>query len=60
LKGFAIGGAWVSEKHANFIITDKNARAADVEAVMDHVKKEVEKQFTIELVPEVHVVGEAA
>jgi UDP-N-acetylmuramate dehydrogenase len=58
LKGFHIGGAVVSTKHANFIINDGSATAADIEALIEHVKATVLQKFDIELKPEVHIVGE--
>ncbi|WPL16056.1 UDP-N-acetylenolpyruvoylglucosamine reductase [Thiorhodovibrio winogradskyi] len=57
LKGFRIGGALVSEKHANFIINRGDASAADILALIDHVRAVVEQQYGIRLVPEVHRVG---
>ncbi|MDH3977138.1 MAG: UDP-N-acetylmuramate dehydrogenase [Gammaproteobacteria bacterium] len=60
LKGYRIGGAQVSEKHANFIINTGDATAADVESLIAHVRRVVEKQHDVVLVPEVHIVGEAA
>jgi UDP-N-acetylmuramate dehydrogenase len=58
LKGFCIGGACVSEKHANFIVNTGNARAADIEALITHVIARVEAEQGIRLQPEVRVVGE--
>jgi len=60
LKGFAIGAAMVSEKHANFFINTGNASAADIEALICHVQREVEARTGVRLIPEVHVVGEPA
>ncbi len=60
LKGFAVGGAVVSEKHANFIITDRTATAADVEALILHVQSTVAERKHVQLQPEVRIVGEAA
>jgi UDP-N-acetylmuramate dehydrogenase len=60
LKGFRIGGAAVSAKHANFIINTGDALAADLERLIAHVQKTVEERYGIRLVPEVRVVGEAA
>ena len=57
LKGYTVGGAMVSEKHAGFVINHDNAMASDILAVMDHVKQEVYMQFGVELEPEVKVVG---
>ena len=60
LKGYQIGGAQVSEKHANFIINRDNATATDVEALIDHVRQTVLDKHDIDLVHEVRIVGEAA
>lgn len=59
LKGFHIGGAQVSEKHANFIINTGTAIAADIEALIWHVQSEVERLQGRRLIPEVKMVGEA-
>ncbi len=58
LKGFCIGGACVSDKHANFIINNGNASAADIEALITHIAITVEKIQGIRLQPEVHIVGD--
>jgi len=58
LKGHCIGGACVSEKHANFFINTGTATAADIEALIDYVRAEVESSQGVVLVPEVHIVGE--
>jgi len=59
LKGFAIGGARVSEKHANFIVNPGGgASAADIEALIHRVSDCVREQFNIDLVPEVRIIGE--
>lgn len=55
LKGFAIGGAEVSEKHPNFIINKNNASAYDVKAVMNVVKEKVFEKFNVALEQEVEV-----
>jgi UDP-N-acetylmuramate dehydrogenase len=60
LKGFRIGDASVSEKHANFIINHGHALAADVEALIVHVQGIVAKVHGIELATEVRIVGEPA
>ena len=60
LKGARIGGAVVSEKHANFIINDGDATAEDIERLVEHVRAEVEKASGVRLELEVRVVGEAA
>ena len=60
LKGLNIGGARVSEKHANFIVNNGTATAADIEALILLVQQKVELAQGYKLVPEVHVVGEHA
>jgi len=60
LKGFVIGGARVSEKHANFIVNPQGrARAADIEALIAHVRETVRARTGVELEAEVRIVGEA-
>ena len=58
LKGARIGGAVVSQKHANFIVNEGDATAADIEALIERVQADVEKTFGVRLEPEVRVVGE--
>lgn len=58
LKGFSIGGACVSEKHAGFVINKNNGSAKDVLDVIHHVQKEVKKQFGVELHPEIRILGD--
>jgi UDP-N-acetylmuramate dehydrogenase len=58
LKGFSIGGAIISEKHANFIINNDAASAADIENLIEHVQAVVQEQQGVELVREVHIIGE--
>lgn len=58
LKGARIGGAVVSEKHANFIINSGDATASDIEALIELVRDRVEKATGVRLQPEVHMVGE--
>ncbi len=53
LRGKMIGGAKVSEKHANFIVNEKEAKAQDVLALIELIKKEVKQQFDVELHAEV-------
>ncbi len=60
LKGLTIGGASVSEKHANFIVNDGTATAADIEALIFLLQQKIEQQYGVRLQPEVHIVGEAA
>jgi UDP-N-acetylmuramate dehydrogenase len=60
LKGFRVGGAQVSEKHANSIVNTGNATAADLENLILHVQAEVERRFGVRLEPEVRIVGQPA
>ena len=57
LKGYRIGDASVSSKHANFIINHGTARAADLERLIEHVRSTVERVHGIALRPEVRIVG---
>ena len=57
LSGYRIGGAKVSEKHCGFIVNDGDACAADVLALIRHVRKTVAEQFGVQLEPEVRLVG---
>ena len=57
LKGFSIGGAKVSEKHANFIINTGTASAANILDLMHVIQQKVQKRFGIKLEPEVHILG---
>ena len=59
LKGYRIGGAEVSEKHANFIINRDNASALDIEELIEHVRQTVMEQHGVSLTHEVRIVGEA-
>ncbi len=56
LKGFQIGGAAVSEKHAGFVVNLGGATFADVTAVMEHVRRTVLDKYGVELEPEVRVI----
>jgi len=58
LKGYRIGDARISEKHANFILNEGGATAADVLALMAFVRDEVYEKRGIRLIPEVHIIGE--
>ena len=57
LKGFRIGGASVSQKHANFIINHGEASAQDLERLIGHVRDTVERVHGVALKPEVRIVG---
>lgn len=59
LKGYRRGGCEVSTVHANFIVNDDGARAADIEALVRHVQATVRERTGITLEPEVQFVGEA-
>jgi UDP-N-acetylmuramate dehydrogenase len=58
LKGKRIGGAVISEKHANFIINDNNASAADIESLIQLIQKTVKDKRGILLEPEAKIVGD--
>lgn len=59
LKGQFIGGAKVSEKHANFIINHEGrASSDDIECLIQWVQKKVHEQTSIELIREVHIIGD--
>lgn len=58
LKGLRIGGAVVSTRHANFIINEGAATARDIEALIEQVRAEVERQHGRRLTPECRIVGE--
>jgi len=60
LKGYRLGDAAVSTKHANFIINLGHARAAELEAVIHHVQETVERVHGVRLTTEVRILGEAA
>ncbi len=57
LKGYRVGDASVSTKHAGFVVNLGHATAADVRAVIGHVQDEVERQFGVRLEPEVRFLG---
>lgn len=57
LKGYRIGGAIVSTKHANFIINNGTAKAAEIEQLINYVQQRVTEQTGITLIREVHIVG---
>ena len=58
LKGFRIGGAQVSEKHAGFVVNAGNATANDVLSLIKAVQQKVYKKHGVKLFPEVRIVGE--
>jgi len=59
LKGYRLGGASVSAKHANFIVNEGEATAADLEALIALVQQRVAEATGVMLVPEVRIVGES-
>ncbi len=60
LKGFEIGGALISTKHANFIVNTGRARAADIETLIEVAHTAVKQKFGIDLEREVRIIGEPA
>ncbi|MFQ5634812.1 MAG: UDP-N-acetylmuramate dehydrogenase [Gammaproteobacteria bacterium] len=60
LKGYRVGGAMVSEKHANFIINTGDATAADVEELIEYVRGVVAAKHGVHLDLEVHIVGDVS
>jgi len=58
LKGFSIGGAQVSEKHAGFIVNRGNASCEDVKSLIKYIQEKVEEKYGILLKTEVREVGE--
>ena len=56
LKGFCIGGACVSEKHANYIINQENATAADIENLINHIQNTVKSLHNVELETEIIII----
>ena len=57
LRGFRVGDAQVSEKHCGFVINRGDATAADVMALIAHVRSEVKRRFGVELEMEVKTLG---
>ena len=58
LKGYSIGGAQVSEKHAGFVINKGNATSSDIAALIDYIRKTVYENKGFMLEPEVRFLGE--
>ncbi len=58
LKGFRIGDAQVSEKHANFIINAGNASSDDIEQLIEHIEQVVLQRTGVKLQREVKIIGE--
>lgn len=57
LKGYSIGGAKVSEKHANFIINYNNATSEDIKSLMEYVQKKVKEEYNIDLIREQELIN---
>ncbi len=55
LKGFRIGGAVISEKHANFVIAEKGCKSGDVLCVIEVIKQKVREQFGVDLELEIEI-----
>jgi UDP-N-acetylmuramate dehydrogenase len=58
LMGYTVGGAQISNKHANFIVNINQAQAQDYLDIIQHVKEAVSEKFDIEMVPEVKILGD--
>ncbi len=56
LKNYKIGGAYISPKHANFIVSDGTAKSSDVIKLINKVKREVKKHYNIDLVLEQEII----
>ncbi len=57
LKGFSIGGAQVSEKHAGFVVNTGGATCENVVKLIEHIQKTVRDKFSVELEPEIKITG---
>lgn len=55
LKGYSVGGAMVSEKHAGFIVNYNSATQSDVSELIEYIKTTVSEKFGVELVPEIRI-----
>lgn len=55
-KGLSVGGAMVSEKHANFIINKKHAKGSDIVKLIEKIKEKVKKEYNIDLILEQEIV----
>ena len=58
LKGYKLGDAEVSTKHAGFVVNNGNASTQDILDLIEHIKKEVYKKFKVKIEPEIQIVGE--
>ncbi len=57
MMGYSVGGAQISDKHANFVLNMHQAKAADVVAIIHEVKKRVKEEFGVEMEEEVQYLG---
>ncbi|MFB4162573.1 UDP-N-acetylmuramate dehydrogenase [Alteribacillus sp. JSM 102045] len=60
LKGYRVGGAQISEMHANFIVNVKEAKAGDVLAIIKHVQETIRDKYNVEMTTEVELVRRQA
>ncbi len=58
LKGYCLGGAQVSPKHAGFVINNNKATAEEVIELIYFIKKSIKEKYNVELSPEVRIIGE--
>ena len=58
LKGYTVGGAQVSTKHAGFVVNADNATASDVIELMEIIKKRVQEKFNKNIDLEIEIIGE--
>ena len=58
LKGYNIGDACISEKHAGFIVNNGKATAEEVLEIIEHIKKVVKEKYNVSLEPEIKILGE--
>ena len=58
LKGYSIGDAEVSTKHAGFIVNKKNATAQDILELMKYIQEKVKEKFNVDIEPEIRILGE--
>ena len=58
MKGYSVGDAQVSEKHAGFVVNKGRASAEDVLALMSRIQAAVKEKFGVDLKPEVRIIGE--
>lgn len=58
LKGYKIGGAEVSTKHAGFVVNNGNATSKDILDLIEYIKEEVYKKFNVNIEPEIQIIGE--